>query len=194
MTSLQLTCRSLLIFLRVSSSTLLDTTSAILNVIRKRIINTTKQGKVSAAQTFNLHVNEYSSNVTLLEANQPPKADPGGPYVAGVGEPIQFNASKSNDPDGRIQEYRWSFGDGGNSTGMIASYTYSESDEYTLTLEVIDNNGSKSTATTQVNITTAKDPEVTEPPPEGTRSIPLITGVAIMGISLLYLIKKYSED
>jgi PKD repeat protein len=44
--------------------------------------------------------------------NQPPTADPNGPYTANAGEVITFDGSGSSDPDGTIVSYDWDFGDG----------------------------------------------------------------------------------
>jgi hypothetical protein len=44
--------------------------------------------------------------------NDPPVADPNGPYTANAGEVITFDGSGSSDPDGTIVSYDWDFGDG----------------------------------------------------------------------------------
>jgi PKD repeat protein len=52
---------------------------------------------------------------------------------------VNFNGSKSSDPDGKIVDYRWDFGDGSSATGSAkVSHTYTERGIYVATLSVID--------------------------------------------------------
>src|SRR5207244_3536115 len=74
--------------------------------------------------------------VPLVVANQPPVANPGGPYTAtaaGLTLPdgswpyqatIAFNGGQSRDPDGSIARYDWDFGDGQTGSGVAPSHTY----------------------------------------------------------------------
>jgi hypothetical protein len=65
-----------------------------------------------------------------------------------VGQTVYFNATASFDPDGEsIMNYSWSFGDQsptvtGNSTFRVYSHVYLYAGNFTVTLTVIDNNGS----------------------------------------------------
>jgi len=52
---------------------------------------------------------------------------------------VVFDGSSSNDPDGNVIYYEWSFGDGNLATGMNISHTYSQAGEYKVTLAVTDN-------------------------------------------------------
>jgi len=47
----------------------------------------------------------------------------------------------SYDPDGTIESYDWTFGDGGTSTEGTAWNTYNNSGDYTVSLTVTDNEG-----------------------------------------------------
>jgi PKD repeat protein len=72
-------------------------------------------------------------------------------------QPIEFDASKSYDPDGGIVAYRWDFdGDGtwdieGNV--VMITHSYNKSGSYTVILEVEDNEGAtnQTTLTIQIN-------------------------------------------
>src|SRR5205814_4835113 len=57
-----------------------------------------------------------------------------------VGTPLVFDASASNDSDGRIIRYEWTFGDGGSATkaGPIVSHVFAGTRTYTVTLVVWD--------------------------------------------------------
>jgi len=63
---------------------------------------------------------------------------------------IQFEGSNSIDPNGSITSYTWDFGDGGTSTSVNPSHTYSDLGRYKVSLTVEDNEGLSSTATTTV--------------------------------------------
>jgi PKD repeat protein len=58
-----------------------------------------------------------------------------------AGLAIEVDASRSEDADGVIVEYRWSFGDGEMGQGVTASHTYSRPGTYTVALTVTDDRG-----------------------------------------------------
>jgi PKD repeat protein len=58
-----------------------------------------------------------------------------------AGTPITFNASASSAPDGTIEHYSWSFGDGTMSEGATPRHTYATSGNYAVTLTVTNNDG-----------------------------------------------------
>jgi PKD repeat protein len=55
--------------------------------------------------------------------NQPPVADPNGPYNGTVGIPVVFDGTGSSDPDGTIVAWDWDFGDGNVGTGETPTHT-----------------------------------------------------------------------
>jgi len=89
---------------------------------------------------------------TATSSNQPPTALSGGPYTGEVNSPVFFDGSASYDSDGTIQTYSWEFGDGETSNGIQVGHTYTSTGNYTLILQVTDNNGTKSTHSTTVSI------------------------------------------
>ena len=88
-------------------------------------------------------------------ANQRPVANPGGPYSATVGTPLQFNGLGSYDPDGAISAYSWSFAEGQPATGATPVYTFASSGIHLVTLSVTDNAGAKSWTSINVNVANA---------------------------------------
>lgn len=79
---------------------------------------------------------QEDSKLKATEESEP-KADAGGPYVAGVGIPVTFNASKSSAAS-NITQYLWNYGDGNSSEGMITQHTYLLPGTYRATLSVVD--------------------------------------------------------
>ena len=85
-------------------------------------------------------------------ANEPPVADPNGPYSGTTGSPVLFDGTGSSDPDGTIVAYDWDFGDGNTGTGDTPSHSYAADGTYTVSLTVTDNDGASDTATTTAAI------------------------------------------
>lgn len=116
-------------------------------------------GYANSTGTHNELVESGKYNVTVLDSsnlsNQLPFADfsisPSSPVA---GESITFDGSSSNDDDGTISAYRWDWtGDGAfEDTGETASHTYSSSGDYSVSLEVEDNDGATSTVTKSVSV------------------------------------------
>lgn len=89
--------------------------------------------------------------------NQPPVADPGGPYYGTVGVLVKFDGSASYDPDGTITDHYWQYTDGffgWDSHGVTAEHTFGMAGTFPLSLMVTDNDGATSTiAHTEIIIT-----------------------------------------
>jgi PKD repeat protein len=92
---------------------------------------------------------------------QPPVADPGGPYVASVGEAVQFDGSGSSDPDTEtLVAYDWDFGDGNMGIGVNPVNIYATDGTYTVTLTVTDDSGlisAPATTTATINAVVSLD-------------------------------------
>jgi len=65
----------------------------------------------------------------------------GGPYYAFPDELIEFNASRSYDPNCDIDSYIWNFGNGTTVEGKIVKHNYSVVGNYSVSLKVIDRHG-----------------------------------------------------
>ncbi|HXR63870.1 MAG TPA: glycoside hydrolase family 44 protein [Rudaea sp.] len=66
---------------------------------------------------------------------------------------VSFSGAGSNDPDGSIAGYAWTFGDGGTASGVSASHTYAAAGTYSAKLTVTDNRGATGSATTTITAT-----------------------------------------
>jgi len=93
--------------------------------------------------------------------NIPPFADAGGPYYGIINSWITFDASGSIDVDGTIVDYEWDFGEiyGHTGRGMSVPHQYASTGNYTVTLTVTDNEGTKTVTTTSVNISENNPPQ-----------------------------------
>ena len=91
----------------------------------------------------------------LMTMYGPPHAD----FTHEVdGRNVTFNASRSYDYDGYIDDYAWEFGDDTSGNGKIVEHTYPDDGTYNVTLTVTDNDGK--------NDTTIKSIVVDSIPPE----------------------------
>ncbi|MGB0652354.1 MAG: PKD domain-containing protein [Thermoplasmatota archaeon] len=66
-----------------------------------------------------------------------------------------FDASASNDPDGSISSYSWTFGDGATGSGISPSHTYAAGGSYSVTLTVTDNDGATDSETKTVTVSSS---------------------------------------
>jgi outer membrane protein assembly factor BamB len=110
-----------------------------------KIWNFTTGGPVVSSPAIfegKVYVGSLDGNVYAFQANKPPQVFfdfyPTSPIVAQM---VTFNASTSNDPDGIITSYTWSFGDGAvtetNQTATI--HPYNMAGTYNVTLALRDN-------------------------------------------------------
>ena len=101
--------------------------------------------------------------------NQPPVAAASGTPSSGFAPlAVSFSAAGSNDPDGTIASYAWTFGDGGTAAGATASRIYQNPGAYTAVLTVTDNRGATATASVAISVTT--NPNVINAPTSLTAS------------------------
>jgi PKD repeat protein len=93
--------------------------------------------------------------------NEPPTASFTAPSSGQVGQNIIFDASSSNDSDGRVVNYSWDFGDCNSSVihTKTVSHSYERQGIYPITLTVTDDDGESSApANHSITITEAEEP------------------------------------
>ncbi|MBT8054865.1 MAG: PKD domain-containing protein [Gammaproteobacteria bacterium] len=71
-----------------------------------------------------------------------------------------FDGGASSDPEGPIEAYSWSFGDGQTGSGITPAHSFGNADSYTVTLTVLDSTGNPGTVAKTVTVST----EVNTPP------------------------------
>ncbi len=98
------------------------------------LVHILREGSVSSAHTI------------------PPTANAGKNRTVKAGESVQFDCSKSSDPDGIIVSCFWSFGYGPTGYGRFKTHSFSLSGKYPVTLIVTDNDGLTDTDTITVNV------------------------------------------
>lgn len=92
--------------------------------------------------------NSITSDNVVVVVNAPPISVPGPNMIAAENEPLFFDGSKSYDPDGRITEYLWDFGDGSSASGVKVAHRFAKAGRYLVKLTVIDNSGTSSKSAT----------------------------------------------
>ena len=105
--------------------------------------------------------NFFVADGLRFRTNDPPSATfTVTPETPTVDDPVSFDASESFDPDGEVVTYRWNFGDGGQAgspgQGRTTTHVYDEPGTYSVTLEVVDDDGATAQVTQEVTV--ADDP------------------------------------
>ena len=129
--------------------------------------------------TVYFRTKEYGNYIPYLEVtyttSEENKAPLSGfsftPLTPTKTDSIQFKDT-SYDLDGLIVEWLWNFGDGNSSTSRTPTHTYNQAGEYTLTLQVTDNDGMTNSTTKVMSITTKSTP--------GFEFLILISAIAVI--------------
>ena len=99
-----------------------------------------------------------TATITSVGGNLDPVANANGPYSGIVGASIAFSSAGSQDADGNIVSYAWSFGDGANSSATNPTHAYASAGNYTVSLTVTDDEGATNTISTTATINTSNPP------------------------------------
>jgi PKD repeat protein len=95
-------------------------------------------------------------------ANQPPRAELLASPTEGTPPlPVTFDGSASDDPDGQVVSWAWTFGDGANDVGPIVNHVYGSDGNYTATLTVTDDDGRTHSKSVTIAVATPANPPPT---------------------------------
>ena len=86
-------------------------------------------------------IRSSASDTLHVVVNQAPVADAGPDQLAAPGQELTFDGSASQDPDGDVASWSWSFGDGTNADGQRVRHSYARPGLYQVQLTVHDNTG-----------------------------------------------------
>jgi PKD repeat protein len=92
---------------------------------------------------------QVTHSVSVTSADLPPTAAFTSSCTALA---CSFDGSGSSDPDGTVEAWSWTFGDGGTASEPSPSYTYDSPGSYSVTLKVTDDMGAINTLTQQVTV------------------------------------------
>jgi PKD repeat protein len=118
---------------------------------------TTIAGTITAGATKRFEVARSGAGVLTVSAVAAfgPRARAGNDGSGYAGIPVSFDGRGSNQPDGAITGFQWSFGDGANATGAQATHAYAAPGTYVATLTVTNANGLQATDTRTITIVPA---------------------------------------
>ena len=97
---------------------------------------------------------DASANITLTVRNRTPRAVIAGDASSVVGGLLHLDGRGSSDPDGRVVEWRWDFGDGSAmGSGQTVNHAYARRGTFNVTLTVVDDDGASAAASRTVTVT-----------------------------------------
>lgn len=100
-----------------------------------------------------------SSSVLTVSDNRMPLAKFSiSPAQGAENTLFTVDATKSDDPDGKVDKYAWDFGDNKTATGRIATHKYPEQGTYKITLTITDNKGATASTSRDVEVSKGQAP------------------------------------
>jgi PKD repeat protein len=101
------------------------------------------------------------SKAYLTPVNEPPIASFSiSPSSPNAKQNIIFDASSSKDVCGKIEAYRWEFGDGSRDEGRIVEHAYSEGGDVKAVLEISDDDGTSANYSMDIKINQLPVPDI----------------------------------
>jgi PKD repeat protein len=102
----------------------------------------------------------------IAKGNIAPRANAGKDQTVNFGDAVSLSGAGSSDADGATLSYSWNFGDGTSKSGINQVYTYAAPGKYTVTLTVLDSNGSADNSTAVVTVNSIKSAPVANAGPD----------------------------
>ena len=144
-----------------------------------------------------MYVQEDKTAPTPIENSLPFALFSYSPTRPEVGNVVSFNASKSIDPDGKIVDYEWDFGDGDTSHGNLKAecpHIYSSSGTFQVNLTITDNQGDTSSKALWIDVAEPRPEAIIAYFPAGPKVGEVITFDASRSKGLSGRITEYSWD
>lgn len=123
-----------------------------------------------SAGTFNVQLTATDNGGTSASATEqvnvgPTNLQPMAAFTPSLttttpGSWIQFDAAASQDPDGSLVSYAWSFGDGTSGTGVSGWHRFMTAGTYLVTLTVTDNKGAQDAVSQSILVGASNVPPV----------------------------------
>ena len=105
---------------------------------------------------------DIASNQVTATALPPSNASPHAEFVVSCQQLTCTFTDQSSDPDGTVASWHWEFGDGATSTQRSPSRRYASAGQYTVTLQVTDDDGATDNKSHPANPTAPPAPN--DPP------------------------------
>ncbi len=96
------------------------------------------------------------SGCFLFENEAPVASFDATPWSGSAPLSVSFDARDSYDPDGSIESYSWSFGDGSSGAGALATHVFASPGTYPVELTVRDAYGASSTWRSEITATSGE--------------------------------------
>ena len=93
-----------------------------------------------------------TKSITVLDYQAPEASFTYSPTSPVVNAAVSFDGSASSDPDGRIEHWRWDFGDGAKGDGEVATHAYRVAGVFSVQLSVTDNDGKEDETSQAVTV------------------------------------------
>ncbi|MEI2671846.1 MAG: PKD domain-containing protein [Marmoricola sp.] len=125
-----------------------------------------------------------TKQITATSAsNLPPVAKAGATPKNGTAPlAVAFSSAGTNDPDGTVASYEWTFGDGSpKDTSANPNHTYTVAGNYVATLKVTDNGGAVGTDTVTINVGANQPPTASASATPTSGKVPLAVAFSSTG-------------
>lgn len=99
--------------------------------------------------------NTSATDTVTVEVNAPPQPLIDAPEVACVEDPVRFTATGSSDPNGPLERFAWSFGDGTSAEGAEVEHRYAAAGRFQVAMVADDGrnlNNSQAQATQGLHV------------------------------------------
>ena len=110
--------------------------------------------------------NSTTSATQTVFVNEPPIARAGDDREVAIDEPLELDAGASEDSDGVLVRYSWTFGDGTSAEGERVEHAYDAAGTYQVRLEVQDDSRTRSDTVADTLEVVVNAPPVAEAGPD----------------------------